>query len=132
MVSQDERETGVRTLLNYGHTVGHALEAATGYRKILHGEAVAVGMVAAGRLSHRLGLLTEAEVKRQEALLGAYGLPLSCPGVKLAPVLEAMELDKKVRGGEVRWALLKAIGRAVRGRVPGEQVEAVLEELLEG
>jgi len=130
VVTQDERETGTRTLLNYGHTIGHALEAATEYARFLHGEAVAIGMMGAVLLSHRLGLVGEEVVIRQEALFRAFGLPTTCPGVPLGPIIEAMELDKKVRESEVRWVLLEEIGRATtQHRVPQEEVRAVLQEL---
>lgn len=123
VVSDDEREAGRRTLLNYGHTVGHAIEAVTGYGSWLHGEAVAVGMRVAGRISVELGLLAPEAFERQQALIRAYGLPDSAPGVDLEAVLTATASDKKVRAGAIRWVLLEGIGRAVvRGDVPHEVV----------
>ena len=80
-MERDERETGERMLLNYGHTVGHALEAATGYGALLHGEAVAVGMQAAARIAHRMGMLDAAAVERQRRLLERLGLQLRTPDV---------------------------------------------------
>ena len=131
IVSEDERERGRRTLLNYGHTIAHGLEAATNYRRFLHGEAVAIGMVGAARLSHNLGLLPREAVERQRVLLERYGLPTSCLDVELSAVQKAMELDKKVREKAIRWVLLADIGQAViRNDVPSEQVAKVLEGLL--
>ncbi|MDP6101280.1 MAG: 3-dehydroquinate synthase [Dehalococcoidia bacterium] len=130
VVSQDERESGLRRVLNYGHTIGHALEAATGYGRFLHGEAVAVGMMGAVRLSHRLGLVNELLVARQESLLAAFGLPTHCSGVDREVVGMAMELDKKSREGEVRWVLLTAAGKTTIRPVPSAEVAAVLEELV--
>ena len=112
VVSEDEREAGRRTLLNYGHTVGHAIEAVTGYTRYLHGEAVAIGMRVAGAISVELGLLSESEYARQQGLLGACGLPASAPGLDADAVLEATRSDKKVRDGRLRWVLLEGIGRA--------------------
>jgi len=131
VVTQDERETtGLRTLLNYGHTIGHAVEAATGYARFLHGEAVAIGMTGAVRLSQRLGLVGEEVVKRQESLLQAFGLPTACPRVSPDRIIQAMELDKKIREAEVHWVLLEGIGRATtHHQVPQEDVQAVLQEL---
>lgn len=132
VVTQDERETlGIRTLLNYGHTLGHALEAATGYTALLHGEAVAIGMNAAGIISHRMGLLSADGLAAQTSLLRRYGLPLRIPpDVDLDAVLGAMQLDKKTAGGKVRWVLLKEIGQAVtNGDVPATLVREVAEEL---
>jgi shikimate kinase/3-dehydroquinate synthase len=132
VVSEDEREeTGRRTLLNYGHTVGHAIEAATGYGRYRHGEADAIGMTAAAAISRAMGLLSEAEEERQRALLERFGLPARAEGVDRDAVLAAMALDKKVRGGAVRWVLLEGLGRAVvRDDVPREAVEAALDGVL--
>jgi shikimate kinase/3-dehydroquinate synthase len=119
VVSADERESGPRMTLNYGHTTGHALEAVTGYESLLHGEAVSVGMVAAAHMARELGLLTAEEEQRQNRLLTRYGLPLRAPGVEVESVLEAMSLDKKVSGKSLRWILLDGLGRTViRGDVP--------------
>ena len=130
VVSQDERESGVRAHLNYGHTIGHAIEAATGYDAYFHGEAVAIGMMGAGRLSQEMGLLSADELERQRRLIQAFGLPLRCPGVSTDAIREAMGWDKKVVGARQRWVLLDGLGRAmVRDDVPQQAVDAVLEEL---
>jgi shikimate kinase/3-dehydroquinate synthase len=131
VVSEDEKETGKRTILNYGHTIAHGLEAASKYERFLHGEAVAIGMMGAARLSHRLKLLSQDAVERQKALLQKFGLPVDCSGVPLADVLAAMKLDKKVRGKAIRWVLLEDIGRAViRSEVPEKEVLSVLKEVV--
>jgi 3-dehydroquinate synthase len=131
IVSEDEKETGIRTLLNYGHTIAHGLETASRYDRFLHGEAVAIGMMGAARLSHRLGLLSPEAVERQQAILQKFGLPTDCSGVPLADVFEAMEMDKKVRDKAIRWVLLEDIGRAViRSDVPKKEVLNVLQEVI--
>lgn len=112
VVEADERETtGARAALNYGHTFGHALEAVTGYGSLLHGEAVAIGMVAAARLSRRLQLLGAEAVERQEKLLAALGLPVAVPAVDHEAVLAAMQHDKKVAHGRLRFVLARSIGK---------------------
>jgi shikimate kinase/3-dehydroquinate synthase len=139
VVSQDEKEReGKRTVLNYGHTIAHGLEAATRYKRFLHGEAVAIGMAGAAKLSYRLGLLPSAAVERQQTLLREFGLPTSLrakrSNLKLSPadVTRAMELDKKMKGKEIRWVLLRDIGQTVvRGDVPRKEVLAVVSELVE-
>ena len=132
VVSEDEREeTGRRTILNYGHTIGHGLEAAAEYTGMLHGEAVAVGMAGAARIARRLGLLPPELAERQDALIARFGLPLRASGVEPAKVLAATALDKKVKGGAIRWVLLEGIGRPViRHDVPPELAEEVVHELL--
>ena len=131
VVSEDERETGLRTILNYGHTIGHGLEAATGYERLLHGEAVAVGMMGAAMISQRLGLLAEEVVERQRAILQNFSLPAAYRDVDIEGVLQAMELDKKVRERALRWVLLKDIGQTIiQADVPQEVVLSVLRELL--
>ena len=138
VVSQDEKERkGKRAILNYGHTIAHGLEAATQYKRFLHGEAVAIGMVGAAKLSQRLGLLPSATVERQQSLLHRFALPTSLrtkrsdPKLNLAGITRAMELDKKVRGKAVRWVLLQDIGEAIiRDDVPQRDVLAVLKELV--
>ncbi len=132
VVSQDERETaGYRILLNYGHTIGHGLEAATEYGRFLHGEAVAVGMIGAARIGSRLEITPADVVERQEAVLKRFRLPVSAPGVDLDGVLAAMSLDKKAQGESLRWVLLEAVGRAtVHTDVPQELVQEVLAGLL--
>ena len=132
VVSEDERETlGPRTLLNYGHTIGHAIEAATNYDQYLHGEAVSVGMMGAALISQRMGLLSEEVVLRQQRLLERFNLPTSAPGVEPQQVLKAMSLDKKTRGGSITWVLLEGVGKAVLKRdLPTGLVEETLHALL--
>jgi 3-dehydroquinate synthase len=129
VVNIDERETGERTLLNYGHTLGQALEALTGYGTLLHGEAVAIGMDLAAQVALRMELWGPDSVERQRALLQAYGLPTTIPaGVNPGRLLEMTLRDKKVRAGRVRWVLPTAIGAAeVRNDVPEDLVRAVVE-----
>jgi 3-dehydroquinate synthase len=132
VVSQDEKEKGKRTLLNYGHTIAHGLEAATAYQRFLHGEAVALGMMGAALLSWQLGLLSRDVVQRQRGILRRFGLPTACSDIELRKVLQAMELDKKVRGRAIRWVLLRDIGAPViRGDVAEETVITVLRQLIE-
>jgi len=128
VVNIDERETGERMLLNYGHTLGHALEALTGYGTLLHGEAVAIGMELAAQVALRMELWGPDSVERQRALLHAYGLPTTIPaGVDPTRLLELTLRDKKVRAGRVRWVLPTAIGAAeVHDDVPEDLVRAVV------
>ena len=138
VVAEDERDTGRRAILNYGHTIGHAIEAAAGYG-ISHGEADAIGMMAAAQIGKRLGVTPPALVERQRALLERFGLPTSASSLettqaqKLDPeaILAAVALDKKVSAGSVRWVLLEDVGRAViRSDVPPELVREVVEEVM--
>jgi 3-dehydroquinate synthase len=132
IVSEDEREeTGLRTTLNYGHTLAHALESATEYGRFLHGESVAVGMMFAAGISERLGMLPADVVQRQRVLLERFNLPARCEGIDRTRVRAAMALDKKVRGKTIQWVLLEGVGRPVlRDDVPGDLVEQVLSEVL--
>ena len=131
VVSRDERETlGIRMLLNYGHTVGHAVETAAGYEGFLHGEAVSVGMMAAAHISHAMGLLSEGEVERQRALLESFGLPTTLVDVDTVAIGEAMLSDKKTRDKAIHWVLLNSIGRAItRGDVPADVVQKALRRV---
>ncbi len=112
VVEVDEKETGVRALLNLGHTFGHAIETGTEYAW-LHGAAVAAGMVMAAALSHRLGWLPREDLRRIEALVKRAGLPTRPPALPAAGFIELMSVDKKARDGKMRLVLLKAIGAAV-------------------
>jgi 3-dehydroquinate synthase len=116
VVSGDEREAGQRTLLNYGHTFGHAIEALTGYNTYLHGEAVAIGMRAAGLMALETGRLAPEAFERQQALLRACGLPEHAPGLDPDRLIDATRVDKKVRDGAVTWVVLEAIGHATTTR----------------
>ena len=132
VVSQDEKETlGVRVLLNYGHTIGHAIEAVTGYRRFLHGEAVSIGMMGAAYISQGMGLLSETDVRRQQRILEAFGLPVRYgAGIDVGAIREAMRSDKKTTAGSIRWVLLEALGSAVtRNDVPDELVDEALTRL---
>ena len=132
VVSEDERESGKRVILNYGHTIAHGLEAATGYGQLLHGEAVAIGMMGAAILSERLGLASQECVARQRDLLQRFGLPTAYRGVDINSIVGAMELDKKVKEKALRWVLLEGIGQpVVRDDVPFDEVTSVLEHLVE-
>jgi len=112
VVAADEREGGIRAILNFGHTFGHAIEALTGYSSYLHGEAVAIGMVMAADLSWRLGLLERADAQRIRRALVALELPVVAPPLDPAAMLNAMGLDKKVLDGRLRLVLCRAIGDA--------------------
>ena len=112
VVAGDERDMGLRHILNYGHTIGHAVESVSDFR-IKHGNAVAIGMVAAARLSHRLGMLDEGDVKRLRQLIMRAGLPAEIPDLGIEKIMQAMQHDKKVREGRVEFVLLKSIGDTV-------------------
>ncbi|MBS0393335.1 MAG: 3-dehydroquinate synthase [Proteobacteria bacterium] len=127
IVALDERESGPRALLNLGHTFGHAIEAATGFREWLHGEAVAMGLVLAAETSHRLGWLAAADVARVRELVARAGLPARPPRIGLERARELMALDKKVRAGQVRLVLLRRLGEGV---VSGDYDAAALEAVL--
>ena len=131
IVQQDERETtGLRAILNYGHTIGHAVESVTGYTRFSHGEAVSIGMVAAAGIAERMELLDAEAAARQKALLEAAGLPTGLSGVEPGRILEAMLTDKKAVGGAVRFVVPLSIGRVmVKDSVPTEIVEQALGEL---
>lgn len=130
VVGQDETESGLRAILNFGHTIGHGLEAISHYGKYLHGEAIAIGQVAAAKLSQRLLGLPGEEEGRIRRLFERAGLPVSVglrPSQK-AKLLSAVKLDKKVREGEVKFVLIERIGQARFGlKVPGALLESVLE-----
>jgi 3-dehydroquinate synthase len=130
IVAADERETGQRALLNYGHTVGHALENASGYAAV-HGRAVAFGMRAAARIAARRDLCGEDVVERQDRLLETFGLPGPLPQVGAESVLAAIPRDKKSQGGRARWVLPRELGKAEFGiSVPDQVVSEVVRCLL--
>lgn len=111
VVSEDEREGGLRRILNYGHTLGHGLEAETGYKRLLHGEAVGWGMIAAGRLAESMGMLSTADRERAEQLIRAYGPIPDLAGVDAAAVANRIHGDKKTIGGKVHFVLPTGIGK---------------------
>ena len=130
MVAADERETGQRAILNFGHTFGHAIEAVTDYRRYLHGEAVALGMAMAMHLSVELGRATEAEAERVHKLLVRAGLP-STTALSPAPILEAMSMDKKVVDGRIRLVVCDGIGRvSVTPEAPRSSVLDAVESAI--
>ena len=111
VVRQDERETGLRRILNYGHTAGHVVETLTGYTEIRHGEAVAIGMNFAARLAAQLNFCDQKLVRRQRTLLERLGLPTGLPNITAVRAMQTMRLDKKVREGRVHFVLPREIGR---------------------
>ena len=128
VVAADEREGGLRAILNYGHTLGHVVEALCGYGTWLHGEAVAIGMVAAGELSLELGLWGASEQRRQRAVIAAAGLPQQWPALDPGAVLQCLQGDKKVRDGKVRFVLPTGLGSVqIRDDVTPVQVLAALQ-----
>jgi 3-dehydroquinate synthase len=130
VVAADEREGGLRAILNYGHTLGHVIEALCGYGTYLHGEAVGLGMLAAGQIACSMGLWSLAEQERQRALINAAGLPLVMPGLEPAAVLDCLQGDKKVRDGRVRFVLPTSIGAVgIRDDVAAETITTVMAQL---
>jgi 3-dehydroquinate synthase len=133
VVAADEREGGLRAILNYGHTLGHCVETLSGYGTYLHGEAVGLGMLAAGALSRHLGLWSAQEENRQRALIAAAGLPLNWPPLDPEAVLACLQGDKKVRQGKVRFVLPTAIGQVqIRDDIDPGLIRQVLLELTAG
>jgi len=133
IVASDEREQGVRALLNLGHTFGHAIENASGYGEWLHGEAVAMGMLQAADMSQRLGHLSAADVMRVRDLLRRAGLPLAAPPIGAARALELMGMDKKVLAGRIRLVLLRKLGDGiVTGDYPADALQQTLRTHFEG
>ncbi|HBG31799.1 MAG TPA: 3-dehydroquinate synthase, partial [Gammaproteobacteria bacterium] len=134
IVEADEREGGVRALLNLGHTFGHAIETGVGYGAWLHGEAVAAGMVMAAELSARLGQLPAAAVERTRSLIQRAGLPVHAPSsLDADQFLALMAVDKKVQAGRLRLVLLRAIGQAeLRGDTDPGALRALLEHFPRG
>lgn len=130
VVAADEHEGGLRAILNYGHTLGHVIETLSGYNTWLHGEAVAMGMLAAGEIAVVLGLWSAAEQSRQRALIAAAGLPQHWPRLDRNAVLTCLQADKKVRAGKVRFVLPTAIGQVIiRDDVSADTIVAALERL---
>ena len=130
VVGRDERETGLRANLNYGHTFGHGIEAASRYTTFLHGEAVALGMVAAGRLALDLGMVDAVFVERQRACIQAYGLPVHWPELPVEEAWEAMHHDKKVCAGKMKFVLPDQMGHVVhRTDVPADLARNALASL---
>jgi 3-dehydroquinate synthase len=128
VVAKDEREQSLRAILNFGHTFGHAIEAATAYETFLHGEAVGMGMLIAADFSVRIGLLDAAGKVRIRDILARAGLPTEAPRIGVDKAVELMHMDKKVLAGRVRLVLLDKIGRAI---VTGDYSESALNATLE-
>jgi 3-dehydroquinate synthase len=129
VVGQDETEGGLRTILNFGHTIGHAIETTAGYGRYLHGEAIAIGQAVAARISAACCGLSERERERIAGLMARAGLPteIKLQANQRAQLLAAMKLDKKVSGGEIRFVLAERVGKVVWGQtVPIEVIERAL------
>jgi 3-dehydroquinate synthase len=125
VVSRDEREQGLRILLNFGHTLAHAVEALTGYRRVLHGEAVSMGMAYAARRSEQLGCAPAGTAARLCVLLTRLGLPIELPALPRSAYLRALKVDKKRRDARIHYIVLRGIGRA-------ESVPLTAAEILPG
>jgi 3-dehydroquinate synthase len=130
IVAQDERESGLRRVLNFGHTFGHAIETGLGYGAWLHGEAVAAGMVMATDLSRQLGYLSETDAGRIGSLLRRAGLPTAAKGIAPGRMQQLMSVDKKVKEGRIHFVLLERLGAAtLRDDVPPAAVDRTLSRL---
>lgn len=133
IVSADEFENGDhRILLNYGHTIGHAIEKVSGYGTYLHGEAVAIGMMAAAGIAERLGMIDSELVERQRRVLQSYNLPITANDLNGDALIEATKSDKKSRSGTIRWVLLEGPGKATTRRdVPNDVVRDAVQSVLD-
>jgi len=128
VVSRDEREAGLRSILNFGHTVGHAIETITDYRRFLHGEAIAMGMCAAADLAVKLGVFQKEGAARIKSLIELYKLPVKIPAdIDASDIMDAMEVDKKVKAGQLRFILPLSIGNV---RIEEDVDRKVIEEIL--
>jgi 3-dehydroquinate synthase len=133
VVARDEREGGLRAILNFGHTIGHALETATGYTAFVHGEAVAIGMSVEAEIAQLLGLLSSDEVAGIRSLIRAYGLPTAVPGsIDLDLFFSSMKLDKKAVSGELRFILPERIGSVcMRDGVPESLIARAVTQAMD-
>ena len=123
IVEADETDrSGLRAILNFGHTVGHAVEATTAFKRQRHGEAIAIGMIAASKISERLSMLSKETIQRIDEVLKQFGLPTRCPETSPPELMEAMQFDKKATHGEIKWVLLKEIGQGVTNCTVGDDV----------
>ena len=128
VVEQDEKESGLRAILNYGHTVGHAIESIGKYHAIKHGEAVLIGMFLASEIAFQAGVCSKTVMERQQNLIDSIGLPGKKLFFSVNDIIKAMEIDKKVKNGKIRFILTKEIGSAIiRDDIPGKIVSSVLE-----
>jgi len=129
VVSKDERESGLRAILNYGHTIGHAIETVTGYTRFLHGEAVAIGMYLEAKLSQILGVIGKEHVQRIKTLIDAYGLPSGMPeDINIQDLLSSMKFDKKAVAGAMKFILPEKIGKV---RIQKEVSEKEIRDLFQ-
>jgi 3-dehydroquinate synthase len=129
IVSKDERESDLRAILNYGHTIGHAIETATGYTRYLHGEAVAIGMHLEAKLSQLLKGIDEGQVFRIKALIDSYGLPSEIPkDINRDDILSSMQLDKKAVAGKLKFILPESIGAVkIREDIDAKSIMGLLQ-----
>lgn len=134
VVEEDEREEGIRSILNFGHTFGHAVETVTDYKELRHGEAVAIGMAAAARMSFKLGLCSKMVVDRIEGLLAKVGLPTKVSAISYQlsahGLFKAMEMDKKVAGGKIRFVMVEDIGKVIFKQIGRADFPIDLSEIL--
>ncbi|PAX52669.1 3-dehydroquinate synthase [Brunnivagina elsteri] len=132
VVGQDEKEAGIRAILNYGHTIGHAVESLTGYTQVIHGEGVGIGMVAAGQIATNLGMWTEGATARQNTVIVKAGLSTQLPsGLDIEAIIDALQIDKKVKAGKVRFILPTEIGAVtITDQVPKDIIRKVLQEMM--
>ena len=129
VVSKDERESGLRAVLNYGHTIGHAIETITGYKKYLHGEAVAIGMHMEAKLSHQLGFIDNKAVARIKALIDSFELPSEMPDeIEMDDLVEKMQIDKKTVAGKMHFVLPETVGSVrIHSEITAEDIIKLAE-----
>lgn len=131
VVSSDEHENGLRAILNYGHTIGHALETVTGYGRFRHGEAVILGMIAAGRIAERRGILSESDFNRQNSLLERIGIVKDMKGITVGDMYQAMMRDKKIVAGHLRFILPDTVGSVrIHDDITSDEIEECIEYML--
>ena len=129
IVEKDEKEAGLRKLVNYGHTIGHAIETLTNYKKYSHGEAIAIGMVVEGLIANKLGMLSKQELLKQNNLIKKAGLPTKVPNINTNQLINELKKDKKVVGGKIEFVLLERIGKANYGTgAPNKIIQEAIEE----
>ena len=133
VVSADEKESGLRRILNFGHTIAHAIEEETGYTKYNHGEAVAVGMIGAALISQKLNYIDAEKVLRLKNLIERFGMYTHCEGCNVEGIYKALFRDKKTVGGKINWVLMKDFGKVeITNEVPEKIIKAALEEIKGG